>query len=177
MSEDRLGFVRALAGINSDMPTEWITAAETAAMAGCSRQAVDHYVRKGMIKRRYPLGRKTPSLNRESAEEFARWWPQHVAEVQAKRRPPETRPPSGPPQDGDVWLDCMTASLVVGVSAQYLGRLARAGRLPAVKDARRDKWWFRRRDVEQFAAARALALRFAAHGASGSHTVEAQPAG
>jgi hypothetical protein len=141
------------------MSAEWITAADTAAMAGCSRQAVDHYVQKGLIARRYPHGRKTPSLNRTSAEEFARWWPQHVAEVEAQPRPLDQRPPPGPPDDGDVWLDSATASLVVGVSAQYLGRLAGDGRLPAARDARRNKWWFRRRDIEQLAAARAFTHR------------------
>ena len=71
----------------------------TGARAGCSRQAVDHYVRAGRMARRNPLGRKTPRLSRESADEFLRFlrsWAQHLVDVEARRRPLGARPPSGP---------------------------------------------------------------------------------
>ena len=62
-----------------------------------------------------------------------------------------------PPDDGDVWLKSTTAALVLGFSPQYLGRLAAQERIPAVR--RGPHWWFRRRDVEQQAAARAFCVR------------------
>lgn len=140
------------------MRTKWITQAQAAEIVGCARQSIDRYVQAGHIARRYPLGRKTPTLDRASVEEFANWWKVHELEKQ-QRRQSGTRPPAGPPDDGDVWLDSVTASLVVGISPQYLGRLALAERLPAERDRRTKKWWFRRRDVEQFAAARAFQKR------------------
>lgn len=107
-----------------------------------------------MIARRYPHDRKIPSLSRASVEAFAEQWKQEQA---AKQRAKAVRPSTGgPPDDGDVWLDSVTASLVVGVSTQYLGRLALQGRLPGALDKQRRKWWFRRRDIEDYAAERAL---------------------
>lgn len=62
---------------------------------------------------------------------------------------------------GEVWLDSATTALVLGVSVQYLGRLALAERIPARRDAHRrgHPWRFRRRDIEQVAAARSWASR------------------
>lgn len=61
-------------------------------------------------------------------------------------------------EQGEVWLDSATAALVLGCSAQYLGRLALAGRLPGRREGhgRTAPWRFRRRDIEQRAAARLL---------------------
>lgn len=137
------------------MPTEWITAFDAAALVGCHRHTIDRYAQAGHIARRFPSGRKSPTLNRVSVEEFAQWWCARELEA-VERRLKRDAARSGPPEDGDVWLDSTTASLVVGVSPQYLRRLARQGRLPAAATAGRPKWWFRRQDVEQFAAARAL---------------------
>ena len=61
-------------------------------------------------------------------------------------------------EHGEVWLDSATAALVLGFSVQYLGRLALAGRVPGRRDgtSATSPWRFRRRDIEQIAAARAV---------------------
>ncbi len=63
-------------------------------------------------------------------------------------------------EHGEVWLDSATAALVLGFSPQYLGRLALANRIPGrrVRGPGRP-WQFRRRDIEQLAAARAFRRR------------------
>ena len=60
-------------------------------------------------------------------------------------------------EHGEVWLDTATAALVLGFSAQYLGRLAIAERIPGRRDVTRvgRPWLFRRRDIEQLAASTA----------------------
>lgn len=134
------------------MSTEWITAAEAAALVGCHRHTIDRHVAAGRIERRYPRGRKTPSLNRNSVEEFALWWRERLAAHETRRH--ERLHRTGPPGDGDEWLTCPAAALVIGVSAQYLGRIGALGRVPAVRQGGR--WYFRRHDIESLAAARAL---------------------
>ena len=63
-------------------------------------------------------------------------------------------------EHGEVWLDTATAALVLGFSPQYLGRLALAERIPGRRARTIGRpWWFRRRDVEQYAAARAFGER------------------
>ena len=135
---------------------DWVTHAEAAAIVGCGLSTIDRHQRAGAIARRHVADRKLPSLNRASVEAFAERWQRELAAKQRPKRAPE----SGPPDDGDVWLDALTASLVVGVSRQYLGRLAVQGRLPAALDRGRRKWWFRRSHIEEYAAARALAARY-----------------
>ena len=138
------------------LESEWITHAQAAAIVGCGLSTIDRHQRAGDIARRHVADRKVPSLNRASVEVFAEQWKREQAE---KQQVQVVKPPDGPPDDGDVWLDSTTASLVVGVSPQYLGRLALQGRLPAARDRRRRKWWFRRLHIEEYAAARALAQR------------------
>lgn len=138
---------------------EWITHAEAAAIVGCGLKVIDNRQRAGVIERRYPHDRKIPSLSRASVEVFAEQWQRQQAEAR-ERADPAQMPKDGPPDDGDVWLDTTTASLVVGVSTQYLGRLALQGRLPAALDKQKRKWWFRRSQIEDYAAARALASRY-----------------
>lgn len=137
---------------------DWVTHAEAAAIVGCSPRTIDRKQRDGTIARRHTADRKLPSLSRRSVEAFAEQW---AAEQQEREqvRSAQTRV-QGPPNDGDVWLDATTASLVAGVSPQYLGRLAIQGRLPAALDQGRRKWWFRRSQIEDYAAARALARRY-----------------
>ena len=70
------------------------------------------------------------------------------------RRP---RPPDGvaewePPNDGHVWLSASTAALVLGISRVRVCQLARADRIPHMR--RRERLWFRRDLLEQYAAAR-----------------------
>lgn len=64
-------------------------------------------------------------------------------------------------EHGEVWIDSATAALVLGYSPQYLGRLAIAERIPGRRESNTftSRWWFRRRDVEQLAAARAFRRR------------------
>lgn len=140
------------------MVTEWITQAEAARIIGCSVNVVERLASAGRIRRRWPPGRKTPTIDRASAEGFRAWWQEYQAGIQRQRRERlERMALAGPPSDGEVWLDTTTAALVIGVSSQYLGRLALQDRIPATR--RGLFWWFRRRDVEQYAAARVLSRR------------------
>lgn len=134
------------------MRTDWITYAQAAKLCGCSRHMIERYVAAGRIRRRYPLGRKSPTIDRGSAEDFAKWWRSRLIGQEQRRHARANRSPR-PPSDDDVWLDVAAAALVIGVSAQYLRRLASQERMPAV---RRGRLWFRRRDVEQYAAVRAF---------------------
>ena len=132
------------------MSSEWITAAQAATIVGCHRHTIDRHVADGRIARRYPRGRKTPSLSRESGEEFAVWWREKLADEEVRRL--ERRQRTGPPDDGDDWLTCPAAASVIDVSPQYLGRIAAQAHIPAVR--RGGRWFFRRSDVEQVAARR-----------------------
>lgn len=132
---------------------EWVTHAEAAAIVGCGLSTIDRHQRAGDIERRHVADRKLPSLNRASVEAFAERW-QREQTAARERAAARRGPKGGPPDDGDVWLDSTTASLVVGVSTQYLGRLALQGRLPAALDQGMRKWWFRRSHIEDYAAER-----------------------
>lgn len=123
--------------------SEWITVAEAAAIVGCSRNTIDRHVEAGRIARRYPLGRKTPTLNRESVEEFAAWRREKLADDESRLA--ERRQRTGPPDDGDDWMSCPAAAALIGVSPQYLGRVAGRGRVPATR--RGARWWFRSSDL------------------------------
>lgn len=131
-------------GIKTGVTSEWITVAEAAVIVGCSRNTIDRHVTAGRIERRYPLGRKTPTLSRASVEEFAEWYRLQAAEAEARRV--ERRQRTGPPGGGDDWMSCPAAASVIGVSPQYLGRMARRGRVLAMR--RGARWWFRRRDLQ-----------------------------
>lgn len=129
------------------MPAEWITVAEAAAIVGCSRNTISRHVEAGRIKRRYPLGRKTATLDRRSVEEFAEWYRRQAAEAEARRV--ERRQRTGPPDEEGDWLTCPAAARMIGVSPQYLGRIAGRGRVSAAR--RGARWWFRRADLAQWA--------------------------
>jgi excisionase family DNA binding protein len=132
------------------MPGEWITVAEAAERAGCSRNTIARNVKAGRIERRYPLGRKTPTLDGQSVEEFAASWRERLAENEARRAASRGR--IGPPDDSGEWLSCPAAALMVGVSPQYLGRAAARGLIAAHR--RGARWWFRPRDLDCFIDAR-----------------------
>lgn len=136
---------------------EWTTHARAAAIVGCSPRTIDRKQRDGTIARRHTADRKLPSLSLASVEAFAEQWKREQAEKQ--QRIPKHLLEYGPPNDGDVWLNTTTAALVVGVTPQYLTRLAAQERIPSTRKNGRRRLWFRRRDVEQFAAVRALLSR------------------
>lgn len=142
------------------MPYDWITVAQAAALVGCHRHTIDRHVQAGRIRRRYPRGRKAPTLSRASVEEFADWRRQKLAADQERRT--SRFQGNGPPDDGDVWLNCPTAASLIGVSPQYLGRIAARGVLPAARPGAR--WWFRESDIRQFVEERSTLARDAAEG-------------
>ncbi|MDP3950308.1 helix-turn-helix domain-containing protein [Microbacterium sp.] len=64
---------------------------------------------------------------------------------------------SKPPQDGHFWLSRAEAALVLGISASRVSELTRTDKIPATRAGHRH--WYRRDQVEQLAAARAVAVR------------------
>ena len=142
-------------------PDEWLSQAAVAKLAGCSTYTVETYVAAGRIRTRPRHGGR-PSIERISAEEFARWF---RAQARARRRhaaalatqAAQTRAFNQPPDDHDVWLDTTTTALVLGCTASWVVQLAAADRLPVTRRGRR--LWFRRGDIEHVAAAWAFARR------------------
>lgn len=154
----RGGLSSARAGITTDM-TEWVSHATAADLVGCSTSTIEQHLDE--IAHRPRFGGR-PSLDRESVEAFAVRWMKRLAEEEERaRRRAEAIRRDQPPSDDGVWLDAKTAALVIGCSEQWVTRLALVERLPATRGGSR-RWWFRRVDVEQYAAAKALARRFQA---------------
>jgi excisionase family DNA binding protein len=143
------------------MSTEWITWSQAAELVGCSVSVIERHKRSGQIRSRpVRVGRHyRPTLDRASVEKFAAWWVPMNAERERRRaaRVPRVPEPIGPPDDDQVWLSLSTVALMLGCSEQWVGRLASRERIPAARRGRR--WWFRRLDVEIYAAARALDQR------------------
>jgi hypothetical protein len=138
--------------------SRWVSFDEAGRMAGCAANTIAHAVRQGMIVQRPVLNKALPSLDRSSVLTFAE---AKAAKAKAAAEARANRPQrlTGPPDDGDVWLDARTTALVLGISLTRVGQLARRGRVPCtVVGGRR---WFRRRHIEQIAAARALTRRYA----------------
>ena len=135
--------------------SRWVSLAEAGRIAGCAANTICHAVQRGLIVQREVTTRALPSLDRVSVLRFAE---AKAAERAAKVVSRPVRP-SGPPDDGHVWLDTSTTALLLGISRTRVGQLASSGRLPGtVRGGRR---WFRRSHVEQIAAARAFARRAA----------------
>ncbi|GAB6985276.1 helix-turn-helix domain-containing protein [Nocardioides pyridinolyticus] len=136
---------------------QWITHAEAAAIVGCSLRTIARRQRRVTLLADTRLtARSRPLTARRSRPSPGGWKREQHGKQQKATQSPHR---GGPPDDGDVWLDSITAGLVVGVSTQYLGRLTRQGRLPAARDSGKRKWWYRRSHIEAYAAARALASR------------------
>lgn len=156
----------------------WISHAAAASIAGCSPSTIHRAVAHGAIMARQVSAPARPSLSRTSVQEFAADLAlrrQHTAQARADAE--DRRPASGPPDDGDVWLDAGTTALVLGISTTRLGQLAPAGRVPHQVRGRRR--WYRRGDIERLAAARAGALaataaQTAPHPRSGTRTGSSQ---
>jgi excisionase family DNA binding protein len=128
--------------------TEWVTQARASELVGCSTKAVEYAVAHGEIRHRPHHGPR-PTVDLDSGLAWGAAREQARAADVARRE--------GPPEDGDVWLDVATVGALLGCSAQYVGRLAQEGRIPAARRGRR--WWVRRHHAEQAAAVRAFAFR------------------
>ncbi|MBA2953440.1 helix-turn-helix domain-containing protein [Nocardioides sp. MAH-18] len=139
--------------------TTWISQAAAAEIVGCNATTIEHAVAVGRIAHRPRRGPR-PSLDRASVEAFAKTWQAEQARRAERRaaRPARDPEPTGPPPTDDVWLDSPTTAALLGWTPTYVARLADHDRLPGIRHGRR--WWFRRADVERYAAARAFALRF-----------------
>lgn len=135
--------------------SEFVSQAQAGELVGCSAKAVEYAVACGQIRHRPHYGRQ-PTVDLDSALEWGRARRQAQAAAEARRQATPTPEPMGPPDDGDVWLDVATVGSLLGCSAQYVGRLAKEGRLPATRHGRR--WWIRRQHAEQYAAARMFQL-------------------
>lgn len=138
--------------------SRWISFAEAGRMAGCSANTIGRAVKRGLITQRPVTNRALPSLDRSSAMRFAETRAAAKTAAAEARTARPTRQ-SGPPDDGDVWLDTRTTALLLGISITRVAQLARRGRLPCTDTGGRR--WFRRSHIEQIAAARVLARRCA----------------
>lgn len=127
----------------------WISYAAAAEIVGVSLTTIGTLVTKGTFVRR-PTPTRRASLERVSVEKYAEERRAARAEVARRRTAAQ---PTGPPRDGQVWLDAKTTSLVLGIGVVRVGQLAQADRLPFTEHGGRR--WFRRDHVEQVAAARA----------------------
>jgi excisionase family DNA binding protein len=131
----------------------WLSYVAAAKVVGSSPATIGNAVKAGRLEHRTGASRYFASIGRASVERFAREWQDEQAAAR-DRRAARVAAISGPPQDGQVWLDTNTTALVLGVSHSRVGQLARRERLPCVKRGRRR--WFRRDHVEVIAAARAV---------------------
>lgn len=135
----------------------WVSRATAAEIIGCTLYAVWSAAASGELEtRRAP--RHKPAISRASVEAWAARWRSEQRLKQQRREAVERErrarlAVSGPPEDGDVWLDAGATAVVLGISRSRVSQLARVDRLPHVRRGRR--LWFRRTHVEQIAAARA----------------------
>jgi excisionase family DNA binding protein len=136
--------------------TEWVTQARVAELVGCSVKAVEYAVSQGEIRHRSHHGPR-PTVDRDSALTWGHERRFAQTAAQARRDAMAASEPVGPPDHEDVWLNVETVGALLACSAQFVGRLAKDGRLPATRHGRR--WWIRRQHAEQYAAARAFNLR------------------
>lgn len=140
---------------------KWVSIAAACDIVGCSDALIAELVREGLIvQRRGPRGQA--SIQRESAEHAAVVLAarrEAVRVARARRAAMEGR--SHAPDDGHVWLSVRTTALVLGLSHSGTTARIRVGTLPATLRGRR--WWVRREDAEQAAAARAFEARRDTH--------------
>jgi excisionase family DNA binding protein len=152
--------VRQLAEERAADRERWISWTEAAEIVGCARDLIPQLVAQGHLEQR-PAHRTTPSLCRTSVEAYAPVFAEQRAEARrhkAELQQARTERSHGP-ADGDVWLSVETSALVLGLSPSRVLQLVHAELLPATQIGRR--WWLRRSDVEQVAAARAFHRRSA----------------
>lgn len=135
----------------------WISLKEARQIVACSDLLISRLVDEGLIVQR-PGHRGQPSISRESAEAAARVLAQRRKQVTEHRRQREAlRGRNKPPDNGTVWLSVKTTALLLGLSESGTTLRIRSGTLPATRRGRR--WWVRREDAEQAAAAKAFERR------------------
>lgn len=156
--------------------TTWISHAAAAGLVGCNVTTIERSAAAGRIAHRERRGGR-PSLDLASVERFAVTFREQRAQRELTRRsrgPRRELEPQGPPDDDSVWLDARTTGVLLGWTAQYVGRLASSERIPATRRGRR--WWLRREDVERYAAAQAFVSRWRAHRLTVRRTGAVSPA-
>lgn len=135
----------------------WIFADEAGEILGCSKYVVARLVERGHLESRQ-VARVTPALLRASVVAYAPVLAEQRAQAERKRREIQRRQAAvGPPCDGQVWLTVATAALLMEMAERNVIYRIQVGLLPATKVGPR--WWLRRIDVEQAAAARVFATR------------------
>lgn len=166
-----LASVEAEAQRRAHEAERWVSYVEAARIAGCSAAMIGAAVQSGDLAHR-SAGRGDrggrASIDRDSAVAFGRRRAQELADMAAAKQSLKSSY-NGPPDDGQVWLSSSVSGLILGISAGRVHQLAAADRLPHVRVGNR--LWFRRRDIEQIAAARAFRLRQRHH--SGGHNPSA----
>lgn len=130
--------------------SRWVSYLDAATTAGCSTTTITAAIRDGRIERRTVAYRGMPSLSRASVAAFSLEW-QTRQQARRERRQPAT---SGPPANGDNWLDTGAAAKLLGISRSRVSALARADRLPHTRRGRRS--WFLLTHIESIASARRL---------------------
>lgn len=135
----------------------WVSLKRAQKIVGCSDRVLALLADEGLIVQR-PGHRGQASISRESAEAAALVLAHRRDQANAKRMEREAlRDRSSPPDNGTVWLSVSTTALLLGLSESGTTLRIRSGRLPATRRGRR--WWVRREDAEQAAAAKAFARR------------------
>ena len=135
----------------------WVSLKEARKIVGCSDLLIARLADEGLIEQR-PGHRGQPSISRESAEAAAQVLAQRREQIHAKRKAREAlRGRNRPPDNGTVWLSVKTTALLLGLSESGTTLRIRSGTLPATRRGR--KWWVRREDAEQAAAAKAFERR------------------
>jgi len=137
--------------------TAWVSIKEAGQIVRCSDLMIVRLVDEGLIVQR-PGHRSQPSISRETAEAAAQVLAQRREQIHAQRKKREAlRGRNRPPDNGTVWLSVKTTALLLGLSESGTTLRIRSGTLPATRRGRR--WWVRREDAEQAAAAKAFGRR------------------
>ena len=132
----------------------WVSLKEARQIVRCSDLLIARLVDEGLIVQR-PGHRGQPSISRESAEAAAQVLAKRRERIHAKRKEREAlRGRNRPPDNDTVWLSVKTTALLLGLSESGTTLRIRSETLPATRRGRR--WWVRREDAEQAAAARAF---------------------
>lgn len=126
---------------------EWVSLTDAAKIADCSVHAVVKAASKGRIERR-DAPRWMPSLRRVSVERLAVELRQEREDQDVEDR--ARRRSDAAPTDDDVWFSTSTVAAILGLSTSRVSELTLSESIPATRRGRR--WWYRRGDVERYAA-------------------------